>query len=243
MIVLSLITFFVLIPLIRIRETVRGVRFALFSFVIIGFAITIPSLIQGNYGILMSSLIILANFIFATFINSPDVIGISGDPEDWFKHKVQIMIFLIYVCILLLYNFGFGWVYYQMSIDQANPDAFGYDYIERPSYLTFVYFGITTMSTVAFGEITPLSNAARLVISLHSIFGMIINVVFVAILLLYVSFSANIMNNRNENKIEREEKLIQQKVEEIEDEEKRIREYNNSNNDKYPNYMNGNNNL
>jgi len=258
MIVLSLVTFFILIPLLRIRETVRGVRFSLFNFVITGFVITIPSLINGNYSILMSALIYLANFIFATFINSPDVIGISGDPEDWFKHKVQIMIFVIYVTIVLLYVFGFGWMYFQMANDTAHPSAFRYSNSESPTYLTFTYYSIVTMATVGYGDITPVSPGARLVMSMHTILGMIINVVFIAILLMYVSFSANLMARKTESKIEREEKIIEkeakeieQKENEIEKEEKKLKDIEeglpksrfSSYGEEYPNYLNGKNNF
>ena len=115
----------------------------------------------------MIALIYLANFIFATFINCPDVIGISGDPEDWFKHKVQIMIFLIYVSIVVLYILGFGWIYFQMANDTNYPSSFSYSSIEEPSYFTFAYYSIVTMATVGYGDITPVSNGARFVISLQ----------------------------------------------------------------------------
>jgi len=260
MVVLSLVTFFILIPLLRIRETVRGVRFSLFNFAIIGFVITIPSLINGNYGILMSALIYLANFIFATFINSPDVIGISGDPDDWFKHKVQIMIFVIYLSIVLLYVFGFAWINYQMAIDKAHPNAFDYANSETPSYMTFSYYSIVTMATVGYGDITPVSPGARLVMAMHTLLGMIINVVFIAILLMYVTFSATRMEKRTEKRIEKEEKEIEREAKELEreedkilKEEKKIEEMeenriradsvSNAMSRRYPNYLDGRNNL
>jgi len=258
MIVLSLITFFILIPLLRIRETVRGVRFSLFNFVITGFVITIPSLINGNYSILMSSLIYLGNFIFATFINSPDVIGISGDPDDWFKHKVQIMIFVIYLSIVLLYVFGFGWIYYQMASDAAFPNAFSYSGGESPTYFTFAYYSIVTVATVGYGDITPLSGGARLVMAMHTLLGMVINVVFIAILLMYVTFSANMVERKVEHKIEQDEKIIEKEAKEIEERENRLENEEKKLEDlernaphsrfsayqggDYPNYLNGRNN-
>lgn len=224
MLVLSLITFFVLIPFLRIRESIKGVRFSLFNFVIMGFVITIPSLIKGNYGILMSALIYLANFLFATFINCPDVIGITGDPEDWFKHKVQIMIFVIYLSIILLYIFGFSWIYFQMANDSDFPNSFKYDSTEKPSYFTFTYYSIVTMATVGYGDITPISNGARLVITLQILVGMIINIVFIAILIMYVTHSQAQAERKIEQKIQQEERKIEQEERKIEEEEKKIEE-------------------
>lgn len=222
MAILSLITFFVLIPFLRIRETVKGVRFSLFNFIVMGFVITIPSLLKGNYGILMSALIYLANFIFATFINSPDVIGISGDPEDWFKHKVQIMIFLIYLSIVLLYVMGFSWIYFQMANDTAYPNAFRYESSETPSYMTFTYYSIVSMATVGYGDITPLSAGARFVMGLQILLGMIINVVFIAILLMYISFSEKVVEKQIEKKLEKEEQKLEEEESMLEREEKKL---------------------
>jgi len=255
---LTLIAFFVLIPFLRIRESIKGVRFALFNFVIMGFVITIPSLIKGNYGILMSALVWLANFLFATFINCPDVIGITGDPEDWFKHKVQIMIFLIYLSIVLLYVMGFGWLYYQMANDPIHQNAFSYDSVEKPTYFTFTYYSIVTMATVGYGDITPVSNGARFLIAIHIILGMIINVLFIAILLMYISHSQNLIDRRFEQRIVKEEKKIEDEEKKLEStENKLVREEDKLQNiertfprktefseyrTKYPNYMNGYNN-
>jgi len=246
MIVFSLILFFILIPLIRIRETIQGIRFALFNFIIVGFVITIPSVIQGNYDVLMLALIILANFIFATFINSPDVIGISGDPDDWFKHKVQIMIFLIYVSIVLLYIFGYSWMYFQLATDQAYPGAFRYGATEIPNFPTFLYYSVVTMSTVGYGDITPASPGARLVMSTQTLVGMIINVVFIAILMMYVSFTAGSMERKMENKLQKDERILEQETKHIAQEEARIEREQKRLEDlekQYPNYLNGRNNM
>lgn len=249
MLFLSLVTFFILIPFLRIRESIKGVRFSLFNFVVMGFLITIPSLLKGNYGILMSALLYLANFIFATFINCPDVIGISGDPEDWFKHKVQIMIFVIYVSIISLYILGFGWLYYQMAIDPDYPNAFSYQSVERPSYFTFAYFSIISMATVGYGDITPVSAGARFVMSLQIMIGMVINVIFIAILLMYVTYSRSVIETRMERKIEREERDIEREERKLESEERKIEreedkleQLEGSRSNRYPNYLDGRNN-
>jgi nitrate reductase cytochrome c-type subunit len=62
-------------------------------------------------------------------------------------------------------------------------------------------------------------------------------VVFIAILLMYVTFSANTMERKMEHKIEKEEKLIEREAKELENEERRLEEEK-----KYPNYLNGKNN-
>lgn len=256
MVVLSLILFFILIPMLRIRETVKGVRLSLFLFIITGFLITVPSLFAGNTDILLSTLLILANFVFSTFIMSPDVIGISGDPNDWVKHKAQIMIFIIYVSIILLYIFGFGWMYYSIAHDPAFPDSFHYSNVEQIGYPTFIYYSIVTMATVGYGDISPISPGARLVMTMQTILGMIINVVFIAILMMYVSTMANQAERREEKRLMKEEKIIEEeaellkkeesKIENVEKEieniqkEKEASQYQeNLSSSRYPNYMNG----
>jgi len=260
MIILSLVLFMILIPMLRTRESVKGVRLSLFLFIVTGFLITVPSLFSGNTGILLSSLLILGNFVFATFIMSPDVIGISGDLEDWLKHKAQIMIFTIYVSIILLYMFGFAWMYFSIAHDPAYPNAFSYTNVEQLGYPTFVYYSVVTMATVGYGDISPVSSGARLVMTMQTIIGMIINVVFIAILMMYVSTMAAREDKKNERKIAKEENLLKKEERIIEREEHEIKDVkreidqianpqiratigspvsNQYDSSRYPNYMNG----
>lgn len=229
---MSMITFFILIPVLRMRETIKGVRFALIIFIITSFVITIPSLVKGNYNILMSLLIYLGNFVFATFINCPDVIGISGDPEDWFKHKVQILIFMLYVSILLLYVFGFGWMYYQMANDPTYHNALVYQRAETPSYSTMIYYSFATSAMVGYGDVMPMSPGARFVFCIQTFMGVIINLLFISTLMMYVSYAQSNAQQNVEKRIREDEKELEKEVEEIEkqnrevdeEQEKKIRE-------------------
>ena len=229
MMFLTLIIFFFLVPFVRVREGIRGVRFSLFLFLIISLLMTIPPIYKGYYNFLFIQFVYIANFILATFLNCPDVIGISGDTENWFKHKVQLMILLIYTSIVLFYIMGFAWMYYEVSLDPEYPNAFIYTEDITPSYSTFLYYSIITFATVGYGDITPLSPAARLVAGLEVLLAMIINVVFIAILLVFVgNFSLleeKLEQQRirsEERKIEREEVAIEHQADRIAEEEHNI---------------------
>lgn len=264
MMVMTLVLFFFLIPILREREGIRGVRFGLFLFLIISLLMTIPPLYKGYYNFLFIMLIYIANFILATFMNCPDVIGISGDAENWFKHKIQLMILLIYTSIVTFYIMGFAFMLYEISMDPAHPNAFSYNENITPSYPAFLFYSVANFVTVGYGEINPLSNAARLVVSIESMIGMIINVVFIAILLVFVSTYSRLEEKMEEKKLRKEEEKIKKEEQHIEREEEKIEQVERRIEDniqqnppqqfdsvsymnpdrirKYPNYLDGRNN-
>lgn len=96
MILFSLAIFFCIVPYVRRRENIQGVRRALVGFLIVGFSITIPALLKGNYGLLLSCLVPIANYVLATFIYCPEVLGMDVDIGTWFEHYKQLSILLVY---------------------------------------------------------------------------------------------------------------------------------------------------
>ena len=115
MILFTFIIFMLIIPYIRRRENIVGVRYELFGFLIVGFFMTLPSLIIGRYGVLMGQLVYLSTYILLTFIYSPDVLGIDKNIKNWFDKSKQLIILLIYLSIVLFYIFGFAWSYYEIG--------------------------------------------------------------------------------------------------------------------------------
>ena len=64
MIVLSFFLFFFIIPYIRTQEKIKGVRYVLIGFLIVGIGMTIVPILRGRYDILLIQSIYYAHYIF-----------------------------------------------------------------------------------------------------------------------------------------------------------------------------------
>lgn len=213
MIPLTLLIFFLIIPYIRRRENIRGIRYALIAFLIVGIFMTIPSALKGFYGIFFRQLTYLAGYILLTFIYTPEVLGMRLEITDWFKHSRQLIILFVYVFIVMFYVMGFGMLYHEIYLDQGDK-AFSFESEKTLGYPTFLYYSIVTFTTIGYGDITPLIPAARFVVGFEAMLGAIINVVFIAILLVYVSTAAGRVY-KEEKRIIKEEKTIEEEEADI----------------------------
>lgn len=209
MIAFSLLLFFFIVPYIRKREDILGVRYVLVGFLIVGLGMTIVPIINGKYEVLFIQSIYYAHYIFLTFLYCPEVLGMDVDIRKWFRKYKQLIIVIIYIALVVFYSMGFAWIYYQMSIDPAHK-AFTIGFDKPTSYGTFLYYSIITFTTVGYGEITPLSTGARILASSEAILGMTINVLFIAILFMYISNVPTMM--REQKKIEKQESKIEKKL-------------------------------
>lgn len=218
MIGFTLLIFFFIIPFLRKRESIKGIRFALIAFLIVGFGFTIPSVLAGNYSLLLSLFIYYGSYVLLTFIFVPEVLGMSGDVAEWFNHYRQLLILLVYTAIVIFYVVGFGVIYHDIAVDKTHPNPFQYAYETELNYGTFIYYSIITFATVGYGEIIPVSPAARFVAAFETMLGLVINVVFIAILFVFISNAQQFYRKKEEEKIEGVEK----KEIEIEKEEKKI---------------------
>jgi len=179
----------------------------LIGFLIVGFSITIPAIIKGNYGILLSMLCPIANYVLATFIYCPEVLGMDVDIGTWFEHYKQLSILLVYGGMVILYILGFGWIYYQIAADPSYGPAF--NMAEGPIYYsTFVYYSVIIFGTIGFGDITPVTRAARFVSSFEAILALIVNVLFIAILFVYVSNFRDFLK-KEEKELEKVERVVE----------------------------------
>jgi len=136
-------------------------------------------------------------------------LGMDIDISKWFKHYKQLLIIGIYVSIVLLYVAGFGWIFYNMAV--VDPGAFAYSLDKPVEYPTYLYFSIISFATIGYGDITPVSAGARFLVCVEAVIGSIVNVIFIAILFVYVSnFQAFLRGLKEEEKmIKEEERLIQ----------------------------------
>jgi hypothetical protein len=218
----TLLIFFLIVPYIRKRENVKGVRFALIGFIIVAISMTIPAIIvQKNYGMLYGQLLYLGGYIFATFIYCPEVLGIEGDLKHWFEQGKQLIVLFVYTAIVICYVVGFAQVYHEIALD--NPEAFNVAVDKGNGFGTYLYYSVVTFVTVGYGEITPVSTAARLTFGIQAMISFIMTTVFIAILLLYVSNSQLWAQEEEEKKFEKEERKIEKEEREILTEERGIK--------------------
>ncbi len=215
--------FGVIVPFIRNRESITGVRYALFGFLIVAITMTLPAMfVRNDFSLLLNNMLYLAGYILVTFIYCPEVLGIEGDLRTWFRQNKQLFVIIVYAAILFCYIFGFAQIYYEIGTDKAQPKAFVYSSDIKPTYWTFLYYSTVTFMTVGYGDITPLSPAARFAFIFQAFIGNIFAAMFLSILLLYVSNSQAWSQREEEKKVQEEEKEIRKEEEIIEKKEKEI---------------------
>ncbi|MBN1543995.1 hypothetical protein JW898_00875 [Candidatus Woesearchaeota archaeon] len=225
--------FFFVIPFIRDRENIAGIRYSIIAFFIIGVGMTLPSALRGDYSLLYTIPNYFGSYILLTFIFCPEVLGIERTLRDWFKHRKQFSIVAIYLSIVLFYVIGFGTLYYDIYNDPANPAAFSLSVDKEPTVASFIYYSMVSFTTTGYGEILPVSTAARLVFFMEALMGLVVNVLFIAILLVFISNAEFLSERREEKEIikevkeagkvlkkeEDEIKMVEQQIETIEREE------------------------
>lgn len=202
MVPLSMVLFAFLIPYIRTRESIQAIRFTIFAVILTGAGLAIPPIVtRGDYALLFSECIYFANYLLLTFIYCPEVLGIIRDIKIWFKHHGQLVLILIYIAIGLFYIFGFGSLYHAIAETSTIEKPYFYGGEEKLDLGAYVYFSLITYATVGYGDISPHATAARLVASIEAMLGLLINVVFIAILLTFISGTAG---SEKAEEIERE---------------------------------------
>lgn len=214
------IMFFFIVPFIRDREKVAGIRYSIVAFFIVGLGITLPSALKGDTGLIMTIPSYFASYILITFIFCPEVLGIERNIRDWFQHRKQLSIVTIYLSIVLLYVLGFGSLYHDIYNDR--PDSFTFSIDKDPHMASFIYYSMVSFTTTGYGEILPVSTAARLVFFMEALIGLVMNVVFIAILLVFVSNAEFLSQRKEERSMEREFRKEQEEIKKEEQELKRV---------------------
>lgn len=216
MVVWSLLIFAFVVPYVRKKESIEGVRFTILAVVVVGVGLAIPGIVtKGDYSLLFSELIYFGNYLLVTFVFCPEVLGIIRDIRVWFKHHGQLILILIYLGISLSYVFGFGTLYYQIDQTATIDKPFFYSGEDTLDVWGHVYYSLVTFATLGYGEISPHATAARIVAGVEAMLGMLINVVFIAILLTFISAAAS--EAKAKKKVKKNKEEIEKK--------KRIQDY------------------
>lgn len=89
--------------------------------------------------------------------------------------------------VLVVFILAFALVY--LSMAQTNPAAFS----EPLTKVSAVYFTVTVLATVGFGDITPVTDSARLVVTMQMMLGLTLIAV---VLRFMITFAQNLQSQR-----------------------------------------------
>ena len=92
---------------------------------------------------------------------------------------------MVYLGIALMQLFGFALLNYSINL-QAGGTAFAFPG-SGGSLFDFFYYSIITLTTIGYGDIHPLTPAAKFSAMTQAIISHIVTVLFLAILFVYIS--------------------------------------------------------
>jgi len=78
---------------------------------------------------------------------------------------------------------GFVWALLYGIVHTLDENAFSQPLIQGDSYLRAIHFSFTTLTTVGYGDIVPLSEVAQVLTNLEAIVGQMYSTVLIAILI------------------------------------------------------------
>ena len=84
------------------------------------------------------------------------------------------------ICVYLL--IGFVWALFYGMVNSIDSDAFSPSFIEGEFFSQAIYFSFTTLTTLGYGDIVPVSYLARMLTNLEAIIGQMYPAIFMAIL-------------------------------------------------------------
>ena len=78
---------------------------------------------------------------------------------------------------------GFVWALLYGIVNTLDTNAFSQPLIQHNSYLRSIHFSFTTLTTLGYGDIVPLSEVAQVLTNLEAIVGQMYPSVLIAILI------------------------------------------------------------
>ncbi len=77
---------------------------------------------------------------------------------------------------------GFAWSFIFFVLESCSPGSFSFPRPRSTGFSDFIYYSFVTLATIGFGDITPVSNAARSLSILEAILGQLFMATLIAIL-------------------------------------------------------------
>ena len=121
---------------------------------------------------------VLIQFVYAVYLG----LALYWILRDIFlTHKVTADIVRGGICAYLLIGYFWGLLYGMTA--SVDPNAFSEPLIvEEESFSRIIYFSFTTLTTLGYGDILPLTPLARMLTNLEAIIGQLFPAIYIAIL-------------------------------------------------------------
>ncbi|MHA1230737.1 MAG: potassium channel family protein [Candidatus Helarchaeota archaeon] len=196
-IILSAITFFFFTKYYNKNKNIVQLRAFLILYLVVYFSLVciILTFLYENVSYFVStlgnSLILFSVYTLITFLLNPEILGIHGSFRKIFAKGQQVRVILVYLSILLMQVFGFSLLNYAISWFawyKHLPTAYNLD-TPPGTWFDFIYLSFITFVTIGYGDIHPVSNAAKFSAIIQSVLSHIISILFLAILFVYISSS------------------------------------------------------
>jgi hypothetical protein len=200
-IVTSAIAFFFFARYLRHKKDIFYVRRFLVVYFIIYFGIVfiILAFLQGNvvyfFSTLGNSFILFSAYTLIIFILSPEILGVlgtGGNIRKLFLSGQHVRLILIYLFIAVMQVTGFSLLDYAIQLYSTEGGALAYNGFPgggTGTWFDFFYFSMITFVTIGYGDIHPALPVAELSSTIQALLSHVISILFLAVLLLYLSSS------------------------------------------------------
>jgi hypothetical protein len=152
------------------RHVRNAVILAVFQMVLAGIAVALPDDSAANRVVAGLGLASIAALIVYSIVC---VIGFVLRATHITRDQIYAGI-----SAYLMLGFAFGCVYYLVNI--VNPGGFAVNSPKLGAAPDLIYFSFVTLTTLGYGDITPVGKAARALVELEAVSGMIYIAVFMA---------------------------------------------------------------
>ncbi|MHA1321964.1 MAG: potassium channel family protein [Candidatus Helarchaeota archaeon] len=204
-IITSAIAFFFFARYLKEKKSAIYLRKFFFLYLIVYLVIVILIIIPllSNlhylYSTIGNALILYSLFILICFLFNPEILGISGNIKKIFQRGKHVRVIIVYLLIILLQLFGFSLLNWAIHLEAGN-SAFIFVGGGGENWADFIYYSVITLTTIGYGDIFPLTGAAKFSIIIQAIISHIITVLFLAILFVYISSSIGESVEHNDEK-------------------------------------------
>lgn len=195
-IIISSVSFSLFIRYMRNRKRIANLRKFLSLYFIIYFILTVIILlflyenVSYFFSTMGNALILFSIYTLIIFLMSPGILGIRGSFRSLFSTGKQFRIIIIYLSIVLLQVFGYSLLNYAIYwfAQTKGIEAFAIS-SSSGTWFDFLYFSFITFATIGYGDIHPLTNAAKLSSITQAVVSHVLSILFLAILFVYISNS------------------------------------------------------
>jgi hypothetical protein len=199
---------------------VRGLFYGLFYGLSVGlfyglFSGRIETLIVGFYTGLSvfigwSAGVIVGLLLGYAFRRLPEgflsmIRGFFGSKQELKKYSFlrSLSSFLVgYVAVVLIFSLWFYAFYLEgayFTEGKSNSPFFSVDNINYPQWWDFIYYSFVTMTTLGYGDITPLKIFPQLLVMFESTIGVLLPAIFIGIILYVAGKNAEMPKPRDDD--------------------------------------------